>query len=305
MKLTRSLAACGLALVLLGSVTSPALAGPTYAFGPDGDGVGRVFGTVAPGAATPQATLGDGSVAYNGGLVYSSAASRFFAIGNDGQGNSSLVSFTAAAPGTFTLNQSLATGGFTGGLAVNGTTLYAVSTDFTGASFLYSMDLTGGSLSLLGSLSGALYTGLAYDADDGLLYGIAADASGVGRSVRRISWSGGVSDTELFQLGDGSVAFNGGLAYDDQADLFKVIANDGSAASTLMSFDLTGSSSLTALGASFGFGYLNAGLAIGPGGGTGGGGGGGGSSVPEPATPALLLALAIAWAGARRKTSAP
>lgn len=294
MNLNRAIAACGLALAMFLEAAAPARAAPTYSFGPDGQGTGRVFSSVAPGTATPLASLGDGSVAFNGGLVYSSVASRFFAIGNDGLGNSSLVSFTAAAPGSFTVNQPLSVGGFTGGLAVNGTTLYAVATDFTGASSLYSMDLTGGSLSLLGALSGALYTGLAFDADDGRLYGIAADASGVARSVRRISLSGGVSDSELFQLGDGSLAFNGGLAYDDQADLFNVIANDALASSGLMSFDLTGAASLTALGGSFGFGYLNAGLAIGP------PGGGGGNTVPEPATPALLLALALAWATARR-----
>lgn len=298
MNLNRALAAWGLSLGLLMGAAAPASAAPTYTFGPDGQGIGRVFGSVAPGTATPLASLGDGSVAFNGGLAYSSVASRFFAIGNDGLGNSSLVSFTAAAPGSFTVNQPLSIGGFTGGLAVNGNILYAVATDFTGTSSLYSMDLTGGSLSLLGALSGALYAGLAYDADDGLLYGIAADASGVARSVRRISLAGGVSDSELFQLGDGSLGFNGGLAYDDQADLFNVIANDAMAASGLMSFDLTGAASLTAMGGSFGFGYVNAGLAIGPAG--GGGGGGGGNTVPEPATPALLLALALAWATARR-----
>lgn len=300
MNLTRALTTCGLSLALLCGATAPALAGPTYALGPDGGGVGRVFASVGPGTSTPLATLGDGSMAFNGGLVYSSAASRFFAIGNDGAGGSSLVSFTAAAPGSFTLNQPLAMGGFTGGLAIHGNSLYAVSTDFNGTSSLYSMDLNGGSLSLLGTLRGALYAGLAFDADDGLLYGIAGDTWGVGRSVRRISLSGGVSDSELFQLGDGSVAFNGGLAYDDQADLFHVIANDAMAASTLMSFDLTGAASLTALGGSLGAGYLNAGLAIGP----AGGGGGGGSTVPEPAMPALLLAVALAWAAARRATRA-
>lgn len=300
MNVIRAFAACSLALAL--GAAAPARAAPTYTFGPDGQGVGRVFGTVAPGTATPLASLGDGSVAFNGGLAYSSAAGRFFAIGNDSLGNASLVSFTAAAPGTFTVNQPLAVAGFTGGLAVNGNLLYAVATDATGASSLYSMDLTGGSLNLLGALSGALYAGLAYDADDGLLYGIAADASGVARSVRRISLAGAVSDSELFQLGDGSLAFNGGLAYDDQADLFNVIANDVMASSGLMSFDLTGSASLAALGASFGSGYLNAGLAIGPPG--GGGGGGGGNTVPEPATPALVLALALAWAAARRAARA-
>jgi hypothetical protein len=304
MTLTRALSACALAWTLLAGGATPALAGPTYSVGPDGSGIGRVLSTVAPGAATSVAALGDGSVAFNGGLVYSGATSQFYAIGNDGIGNSSLVSFSAAAPGSFTLNQGLSVGGFTGGLALSGSTLYAVSTDFNGNSALYSLDLTGGNLTLLGALSGALYTGLTFDADDGLLYGIAADEFGVGRSVRRISLAGGVSDVELFRLGDGSLGFNGGLAYDDQADLFKVIANDAAAASALMSFDLTGSSSLTALGGSFGFGYLNAGLAIGPaaGGGVGGGGGGGGggNTVPEPATPALLLALALAWAAVPR-----
>lgn len=311
MTLTRALSACGLAWALLTCAATSAQAAPTYSFGPDGFGIGRVFSTVAPGTATSLATLGDGSVAFNGGLVYRGATGSFFAIGNDGLGNSSLVSFSAAAPGTFTLNQGLSVGGFTGGLALAGSTLYAVSTDFNGSSSLYSLDLTGGSLTLLGALSGALYTGLTFDADDGLLYGIAADEFGIGRSVRRISLGAGVSDVELFRLGDGSVSFNGGLAYDDQADLFNVIANDAVATSTLMSFDLTGSASLTALGGSFGFGYLNAGLAIGPeaggggGGGGGGGNGGGGNTIPEPATPALLLALALAWAVSQRARSEP
>lgn len=298
MNLMRVLTASALSLALAAGLVPQAMAAPTYAFGPDGLGAGRVFSTVAPGTATPLAALGDGSVAFNGGLAYSAGTSRFFAIGNDGFGSSSLVSFSAAAPGVFSLNQSLAVGGFTGGLALNGSTLYAVSTDPSGASALYSMDLSGGNLNLVGALSGALYTGLAYDPDDGHLYGIAADAFGVGRSLRRISLAGGVTDDEVFQLGDGSAAFNGGLAYDDQSDLFQVIANDMLANSSLMAFDLSGAASLSALGASFGAGYLNAGLALGPDG--GGGGGGGGGRLPEPPTPALLAALALVWRAARR-----
>lgn len=297
MSMNRAWVVCGLVWALLGS--GAAQAGLTYSFGPDDQSIGRVFSTVAPAGATALATLGDGSAAFNGGLVYSATAGRFFAIANDGSGASSLVAFSAAAPGSFTLNQALSVGGFTGGLALNGSTLYAVSTDGNGFSSLYSMDLTGGSLSLLGTLTGALYAGLAFDADDGRLYGIAADDFGIARSVRRIDLTGGVSDTELFQLGDGSLAFNGGLAYDAATDLFQVIANDALADSRLMRFDLTGAASLTALGGSFGAGYLNAGLALGPDR-EGGGGGGGGNTVPEPPTPALLLALAIAWRAARR-----
>ena len=48
----------------------------------------------------------------------------------------------------------------------------------------------------------------------------------------------------VFNLGDGSLGFTGGLAYNPATSLFYTIASDGLGASSLYSFDLTGSLAL-------------------------------------------------------------
>jgi hypothetical protein len=46
--------------------------------------------------------LGDGSVSFNGGLLFDSSGGQFYAISNDNLGNSTLETFTLSGAGAFT-----------------------------------------------------------------------------------------------------------------------------------------------------------------------------------------------------------
>lgn len=288
--------AVGLALLALAAAPGIGHAAAAYAFGPDAGGVGRVFTEVSGGVAGSGVALGDGSVAYNGGLVYRAMDNSLYAITNDGLANSTLVSFGAAAPASVTPLASLGQG-FYGGLALDASAsmLYAIASDGFGGSTLFRMGLDGSALTPLGMLASGGYGGLAFDDGDGRLYALGADAFGVIRQVERIDLSGpALAQTMLFSLGDGSVSYNGGLAHDTAAALFYAIGNDPFANSMLVSFDLTGAASLATIGAGLGQGYVNAGLALTP-----GGGGDGDGTVPEPP---MLALLGLAFWAARRAT---
>lgn len=244
-------------LAALLAVTAPAFAA-LHTIGPDTQGVGRVFTDVdAPAGAV---SLGDGSMAFNGGLAFSVADDRFYAIANDSFGQSVLTSFSAEDPASLSTPITLGSG-FVGGLAAQGSRLYAVGQDFYGAASLYQVD--GAGARLVGALAGGLYGGLTFNPRDGLLYGIAADDLGVQRRLVSIDATamGGPSTTVLFDLGDGSRAFQGGLAWDDTDARFVAIANDATGASQLVAFSSTGASTLMDLATPLGAGYVNAGLA--------------------------------------------
>lgn len=282
--------ACGAVSALL-LASAPALAA-LHAIGPDDQGVGRLF-TDLDMPATAVA-LGDGSRAFNGGLTFSAADGRFYAIANDSFGQSVLTSFSASDPATLSTPVSLGSG-FVGGLAAQGSRLYAVGQDFSGAASLYRVD--GGGASLVGALGGGLFGGLTYNPRSGLLYGIAADDVGVQRRLVAIDAdaAGGPTTTVLFDLGDGSRAFQGGLAWDDTDRRFVAIANDGSGASQLVAFSASSAASLTDLATPLGPGYVNAGLAWTA------------APVPEPEAAWLLLAGLATLAGrqAWRRRAAP
>jgi len=249
-----------------------------YAFGPDGDGVGRVFTQVVPSA--PGVALGDGSVAFNGGLTYLASDQRFYAIQNDAYGNSALTSFTAAAPSALSTPLALGTG-FYGGLAADSgsSTLYAVASDSFGASTLYRIDTSSGAVALT-ALGLGFYGGLVFDSADGDLYAVGADDFGVQRRVSRIDLgaAGGPAVSTLFDLGDGSLGFQGGLAFDALAQRFVVIGNDAFAQSALYAFTTLGAASLVDLATPVGVGFVNVGLAFAP----------AVAAVPEPASIVLL-----------------
>lgn len=272
------------ALLLSGTPAFAAL----FGVGADAQGVGRVF-TPLEAPATSVA-LGDGSAAFNGGLTFSLADNRFYSIANDSFGASVLTSFSQADPATLSAPIRLGSG-FVGGLASQGDRLYAVAQDFNGAASLYRVD--GAAPTLLGALGGGLYGGLTYNPRDGLLYAIAADDTGVQRRLLAIdaSASGGPTTTTVFDLGDGTRAFQGGLAWDDADRRFVAIANDSSGASQLVAFTRSDAASLVDLATPLSPGYVNAGLAWTP-------------AVPEPHAGWLLLAglaaLATRRAWARR-----
>ncbi|MBI3681032.1 MAG: PEP-CTERM sorting domain-containing protein [Acidobacteria bacterium] len=81
---------------------------------------------------------------------------------------------------------------------------------------------------------------------DGLtLYSIGPDTDPVFPVPRSLySMTAGGAATRLFDLGNGSLGFNGGLAFDPGSDLFYSIANDGFGSSSLVSFSLAGGASL-------------------------------------------------------------
>jgi hypothetical protein len=240
-----------------------------FTIGPDVDSFGpRVLNQLpktAPVVAAPLATLGDGSIGFNGGLAYNTSSALLYSIGNDSGGDSTLYRMTTLG-GSLTSVGALGTG-FNGGLAYNpgNGNFYAIANDFSAASTLYEVTAAGAATALgTGSFGFGFYGGLTYNPDDGKLYAIAGDLLGVMRSLVEIDIAT-VAATPLFDLGDGSLGFNGGLAYDDAADLFYVIGNDSSVNSALFSFTLGGGGlDLAPIGTSFGQGFLNIGLALAP-----------------------------------------
>jgi hypothetical protein len=269
---------------------------PLYTFGPDGNGVGRVLSRIVPPA--PGVALGDGTAAFNGGLAYVASEERFYAISNDASGHSALTSFTAAAPTAMATPRALGTG-FYGGLAADGdsSTLYAVASDPVGASTLYRIDPATG-VTAVAALGVGYYGGLAFDSADGDLYAIGADDFGVQRRVSRIDLdaAGGPSVTTLFDLGDSSLGFQGGLAFDASMKRFVVIGNDMFAHSSLYAFSTSGATSLLDLATPVGVGFVNAGLAFAP---------ASVPAVPEPSSVLLLAAaLPLLWLGVRRRANA-
>lgn len=275
---SRWLAALGFSLAVGGA---QAATPPLYAIGADDAGIGRVFTPVLP--AEPGTPLGDGSLAFNGGLAWLPGAARFYTIANDGFGQSALTSFERSAPSTLAASTALGSG-FYGGLAADPVTarLYAIASDTSSASTLYRVDPTTGSTAI-GAVGVGYYGGLGFDTDDGALYAISGDDSGVQRRINRIALAadGTATATALFDLGDGSVGFAGGLAYDADGRRFVSIGSDASGASALYAFTLTGGAgSLTDLGVALAPGFVHAGLAFAV------------PAVPEPGT-AWLFATAL------------
>ncbi len=269
-------------LVLALSVTiTPVEAGSLlYSFGPDGNGVARDFTSVTTsGGASSQFLLGDGITAsFNGGLAYRPTDSRFYTIANDSSGTSSFASFSNAGAGTLTPISSPGQG-FLGGLAFDSAdgNFYALANDATGHSSLYSITASG-TANLVSEFELVVAAaGLTYNANDGKLYAFSSDGNGVPRLLYSIDIQSH-SVNFVGSFGDGSVAFNGGLAFDPTANLFYAISNDSSGNSTLDTFTSAGSGSLSPV-ATFGVGYVNAGLALVT------------TDQPIPEPPTLLLFL--------------
>jgi hypothetical protein len=267
-------------------------AGPLlYSIGPDNNGVPRNFSSIS-NTVNSLFNLGDGSAGFNGGLTYDSADSSFYAIANDGAGNSTLNAFTLGGAGT--LSQVLSLGsGFTSGLTYDPADgkFYAILHDgASGHSFLDRISVQGLSVTSILDLGlgfdGLFAGGLTFDTQNGLLYVLSVDNNGVSRVFSSIN-TGNNTVTALFSLGDGSVAFNGGLVFNPCNGLFYAISNDDQGNSTLNSFNLGGGAlSLLALGQ----GFNNVGLTLVQ------------SAVPEPSSVILVAASLIALTRLRRNT---
>ena len=295
--LTARLAATCLLSSLMFAATMAHAGDTLYSVGADASGVGRILTPLQP--ASTGTTLGDGSIAFNGGLAYMPSAGKLYAIENDTFGQSSLTSLDPAVSLTDLATPIALGSGFLGGLAADtaNATLYAIASDPFGNSTLYSVGATGATA--LGAIGSGYYGGLAYDAADDSLYAIGSDDGYVQRRLSRIDLAGGAPTvTTLFDLGDGSTAFNGGLTFDTASASFLTIGSDSFGNSALYSFQLTGAASLFDLG-SVGVGFMNAGLAFAP------------AGVSTPVTPVpepgigWLLALGIVpmWLVTRRRAS--
>lgn len=285
----RSLPLTLLAGLVLGLVISPpASADVFYSIGPDVLGQPRSLNSIPSGGGAPTSLfdLGDGSLGFNGGLTVG-PGNQFYAVANDGLGNSTLQSFTLGGGGALTNVLSLGSG-FLNGVTYDSADgfLYAVSTDSTGDSLLNRIDLNTSSVSAVKDLGvgfegGGLFNGgLTFDSSDGQLYAIGFDGgSGASRALYSISTST-FSVTSLFNLGDGSVSFNGGVLFNPADGLFYAIANDGAGNSTLDSFTLGGGGAFNTI-SSLGSGFNNVGLTEIP----------ATAGVPEPPSWLLLAAL--------------
>jgi hypothetical protein len=134
--------------------------------------------TSAPQAVVPAATLGDGSLGFNGGLT-TGPGGALYGIANDSTGAGSLYSIQSDG----TLSLVGAAGGlgfgFLGGLAFNpgNSTFYAAVNDTLGNTTLNSIT-TGGSPTALGVSLGTGFSGLAFDTANSLFYGIGNDNTG-------------------------------------------------------------------------------------------------------------------------------
>jgi hypothetical protein len=253
--------------VLVGAfAANAATAGVLYTIGPDSSFLPRSFTAFGGGDEASVFNLGDGLLVCNGGPAYRATDGRFYAVANDGSGNSVLESFTPAGAGTLTLNMSLGMV-FLSGLAFDSSDgdHYAVADDpVSGDSSLDRISLGPSSVTPvvdlgIGFEGGGLFTGgLKFDPADGLFEVLSSDGSGVSRAFSSIALNGTV--TPLFNLGDGSISFNGGLLFDPSGGQFYAISNDGLENSTLDTFTLGGAGAFTPL-FSIGQGFNNVGLA--------------------------------------------
>lgn len=280
-----------IALLLMALAPLARAAATLTTLGPDALGIGRVVTQLdATGHPTALSTLGDGSTAYHG-LSFRSADQRFYALASDPLGQSSLVSFDAGNAASLVTLAPLGSGlsGMTYRVADDA--FYAASTPASGDSTLLRITAAGSS-SVVGALGVGFLGGLTTGSAPGLLYGISADALGVQRRLQQIDVATGLA-TPLFELGDGSLGFDGGLSWNDDTDRFEIIGSDFLGDSGLYTFDLSGPASL-GLAGSIGPGYLHAGLvraeAIAPPPPP--------PPVPEPGTPALLLAALVGFLAA-------
>jgi hypothetical protein len=279
----RSVRAAAFLLFCVSSLSASIL----YTVGPDSSFVPRSFTSITEaGVASPLFDLGDGSLGITGGVAYRAATNQFYAIANDSVGNSSLVSFSLAGAGAYTMIGSLGQG-YVSGLAYSSAEdrLYAISTDSLGQSNLNWLSFAG-AVNSVGVLGTGFNGGLAFRPSDGLLYAISGDAVGVQRAVQSVN-PGTAAATLMFQLGDGSAAFTGGLAF-SSADLFYTISSDWMGNSTLQSFTLGGGAGSLTPVAGIGGGFWNAGLAD-------------VTEVPEPSLWAPLVLLLAGLSGWLRR----
>lgn len=222
----------------------------------------------SPPAVMTVATLGNGSLAFNGGLTIGPGG-ILYGIANDSFDAGSL--YAIQANGTISLVGSAGGlgAGFSGGLTFSGGIFYGAVTDFLGNTTLESITASGVATPLGKSL-GTAFSGLAYDSANGTFYGISNDTLSVSTLVQ-FTLPGAV--TSIGTLGFGI----GGLTYDAGLNRFWAIGNVNNASSQLL--QITTAASVSAPVMTLGEGFVE--LAVQP-----------ASAVPEPGT-GLLVAFCL------------
>jgi hypothetical protein len=230
--------------------------------------------TSSPGSVTMIATLGDGSLGFNGGLTQGPGAA-LYGIANDSLGDSSLYLIQPNGATSLVGTAGGLGSGFLGGLAWDSSTstLYAAALDTLGNTTLYSIT-SGGVASSTGLALGTGFSGLAYDSANGLFYGIGNDNTGFS-TLYDFSLGGPVS-----AVGTGLGYGFGALTYDPAANQLWAISPVNNASSQL--FQVTAGGAASSAFYTLGDGFDE--LAVTQ--------GAVGTGVPEP-TGALTLAAGL------------
>ncbi len=177
--------------VVLAAIATPAHAGSLlYTFGGDfispgatgvPDSLNRMDAASAASVTNVRTPVGDGSVGFNGGLVF--ANDLLYTIGNDSNGFATLYSLQPDGLALATISSDFNTTGdaagviFQNGLTAVGSTFYAIGAG-AGGEGLY--QIGSGSAAFTQGLPtlGGTYTGLAWDPALGLFYAVIAGANG-------------------------------------------------------------------------------------------------------------------------------
>ena len=246
----------------------------------------------ATGAATPLFDLNSGAAGFSG-LTYNPASGLFYAVMDDPGYPSQLVSFSASGAGAFSPLMSLDTGSinpldFNGGLVRNPNDgdFYSIANSSAGESFLYRIDVAGGTLKLLTERLPPSFNGGLTMNGDGTLDAFLNDSQ-ANSSVYRFTFAQSGDYAMATEVWEGvGTAFYGGLVWD--GGTLYALNSDSTGASFLNSMD--GAGNVTNL-FDAGSGLYNAGLTLGP-----------GVETPEPATWGLLAAgLGLLGAARRRR----
>lgn len=222
--------------------------------------------TDAPGSVTTIATLGNGSLGFNGGLTVG-AGGTLYAIANDSLGASSLYQVQTNGATTLVGSAGGLGSGFLGGLAWDSanSTLYGAVLDTLGNTTLDSISASGVATST-GLALGTGYTGLTFDSANGLFYGISLDSSA---DATLFSFALGGPVTSVGALGTDF----GALTYDAAGNVLWAISPVNNAGSQL--FQITTGGAVSSPFYTLGDGFVE--LAVTQ-----------GSGVPEPAGAVML-----------------
>jgi hypothetical protein len=191
---------------------------------------------VAAQSVTTLATLGGGSLGFNGGLTFGPGG-LLYAIANDSAGAGSLYQVQLGGSLSLIGPAGGLGSGFYGGLtfdAQNGL-FYAAVNDSSGNASLYSITAAGLSTPL-GQALGTGFSGLALDSANGLFYGIGNDSSGLS-TLYEFSTSGPVNTVAPLGFGFG------GLTYDAAGNFFWVISPVANSGAQLFQVTATGAES--------------------------------------------------------------